>query len=390
MTGFLLPTSHCFALTLYLLISTPSYRETNYGSRIDYILATPGLLPWIKTCGIQPHIYGSDHCPVIADFHDSIQDKDGTTLYLSDAINPPGRLRAADGNLAPWDPPKLAARYYPAFGNEQRLLSTFFGKKSDTPKPSAPGRASSPTNHDTTPSGVQANSQRPFLEIDSVSGDTRDAAKARVARMSTSKKNNNPSPVKVATQTIDLTGGDAQTKQAAHTSSKRSAQSMLPLGTATIAKAKESQGSLKQYLLKHSSPSKQTSPDGQRNKRRSYDSDSTHDSLEPLGPQRQPAAASRKKKRNIADTSTEVTKDKADDQAPPGRTRGPTSGQIETTTETVDLSSDDSPPLNDLDDALGGAGRDRSSSTMLQGSTVSSSKPAVSIFQVVEGHFASC
>lgn len=105
-------------------------RETNYGSRIDYILATPGLLPWIKSCDIQPHILGSDHCPVVAQLHESITGPDGNPVYLWDLINVPGRSR--DPQTAAPDPPKLAARFYTEFGAEQRLLSTFFGKRPGT------------------------------------------------------------------------------------------------------------------------------------------------------------------------------------------------------------------------------------------------------------------
>lgn len=109
-------------------------RETNYGTRIDYILATPGLLPWVKTCEIQPQIIGSDHCPVIADFYESITKEDGTTEYLWDKVNIPGRSK--DSNASPPEPPKLAAKFYPEFGAEQRLLSTFFGKKPAGTQPS--------------------------------------------------------------------------------------------------------------------------------------------------------------------------------------------------------------------------------------------------------------
>lgn len=100
-------------------------RETNYGTRLDYIICTPGLLPWVKTCEVQNSILGSDHCPVVADFHDSITDAEGTVHGLWEAINPPGRKSGEEV-----EPPRLAARNYPEFGKEQKLLSTFFGKKS--------------------------------------------------------------------------------------------------------------------------------------------------------------------------------------------------------------------------------------------------------------------
>lgn len=58
-------------------------RRSNYGSRIDYTLATQGLLRWIRYADIQPHVYGSDHCPIYVDLHDHL---DGESL--ADVIRP--------------------------------------------------------------------------------------------------------------------------------------------------------------------------------------------------------------------------------------------------------------------------------------------------------------
>ena len=119
-------------------------RETNYGTRIDYILATPGLLPWIKDCEVQQHILGSDHCPVVVDFHEEITQEDGSTLRLWDMVNVPGRSRMKDAP-AP-EPPRLAAKFYSEFSTEQRLLSNFFGKKGLQPESGgsgAPAKSSS-------------------------------------------------------------------------------------------------------------------------------------------------------------------------------------------------------------------------------------------------------
>lgn len=131
------------AITVILIYRTEVvFRETNYGTRIDYILATPGLLPWIKTCDIQPHILGSDHCPVVAEFHDSIVNENGETLLLWDKINPTGRNK--DPNATAPDPPKLAAKNYPEFSSEQRKLSNFFGKGANAPVRPPTERVSSP------------------------------------------------------------------------------------------------------------------------------------------------------------------------------------------------------------------------------------------------------
>ncbi|KAJ3122470.1 Class II abasic (AP) endonuclease [Nowakowskiella sp. JEL0407] len=47
-------------------------RASNYGTRIDYILVTPNLLKFFTSCEIQSWILGSDHCPVTAEFLDSL------------------------------------------------------------------------------------------------------------------------------------------------------------------------------------------------------------------------------------------------------------------------------------------------------------------------------
>jgi hypothetical protein len=53
-------------------------RETNYGTRIDYILASRALLAdsgaaggnavHVTDCRLLPDVRGSDHCPVVADW----------------------------------------------------------------------------------------------------------------------------------------------------------------------------------------------------------------------------------------------------------------------------------------------------------------------------------
>ncbi|KAJ7113904.1 Endonuclease/exonuclease/phosphatase [Mycena epipterygia] len=97
-----------------------SARDSNYGTRIDYILVTPGLLPWIKAADIQPEIKGSDHCPVFIDLHDQIIDADGAAVKLRDVLGS-GAVGA--------EPPRIAAKFWDEY--KQRLLDTFFGKKTD-------------------------------------------------------------------------------------------------------------------------------------------------------------------------------------------------------------------------------------------------------------------
>jgi exodeoxyribonuclease III len=39
-------------------------RERNVGWRIDYVMASPHLLPLLKQARIHADVYGSDHCPI--------------------------------------------------------------------------------------------------------------------------------------------------------------------------------------------------------------------------------------------------------------------------------------------------------------------------------------
>ncbi len=42
-------------------------RARNVGWRIDYVLASPGALPYVRAAKIHPDVFGSDHCPVSVD-----------------------------------------------------------------------------------------------------------------------------------------------------------------------------------------------------------------------------------------------------------------------------------------------------------------------------------
>lgn len=78
-------------------------RPANYGTRLDYTLITPGLRPWVKAADIQPHIFGSDHCPVVLDLFDTIESSVHGPLSLVERL-----CHAAD-------PPSLAASHYDEF-----------------------------------------------------------------------------------------------------------------------------------------------------------------------------------------------------------------------------------------------------------------------------------
>jgi AP endonuclease-2 len=86
-------------------------------------LASKGLEPWFKYSDIQPDIRGSDHCPVYADFHETIDQKhaDGTirSVHIRD-------LLTSDSFK---DISNVAAENYEQFSNKQKKLSSFFSAK---------------------------------------------------------------------------------------------------------------------------------------------------------------------------------------------------------------------------------------------------------------------
>ena len=107
-------------------------RSANYGSRIDLILCTPGLRPWIKGGDIQPKVFGSDHCPVYIDLHETITLENGTELKLRDQLNPPDRPPSTapvypnDVPRTAPEPPRFATKFLEEFSGRQTNLRSFF------------------------------------------------------------------------------------------------------------------------------------------------------------------------------------------------------------------------------------------------------------------------
>lgn len=134
-----------------LILARTQRRPSNYGARIDYVLVTPGLLPWVKHSDIQADIMGSDHCPVFLDLHESIIQPDGTTLTLRDLMNPIPRIPLPEvfaqyeepERTAP-QPPPFATKFWDEFSGKQRTMKDFFGKKGAAPP--LPRNRSSSTN----------------------------------------------------------------------------------------------------------------------------------------------------------------------------------------------------------------------------------------------------
>ena len=85
-------------------------RKTNYGTRIDYILASPVLARHVRNSEVWQQVEGSDHCPVFAEISLSV---------------------AASGK-----PPSLCSSFFSE--GKQTTLSAFFSKQLSS-KPTATG-----------------------------------------------------------------------------------------------------------------------------------------------------------------------------------------------------------------------------------------------------------
>ncbi len=135
-------------------------RPVNYGARLDYTLCTPGLSRWIKSADIQPHVYGSDHCPVFLELHDEIVEEDGRVTHISELLNgaaSPAALASAAADSAAtgaaaaaaaaaaagagagaeggapqtkWKAPPIACANWPEFNGKQRKIASFFTSSS--------------------------------------------------------------------------------------------------------------------------------------------------------------------------------------------------------------------------------------------------------------------
>ncbi|KAG0344978.1 Class II abasic (AP) endonuclease, partial [Podila humilis] len=117
-------------------------RPSNYGTRLDYILVTEGLVPWFKSCDRMPHIVGSDHCPVVAEMSADLVLEKPVTVSVKEVENqdhhyqqgtntsPPVKQRLQDilDHYGGSTDHALAAKFYDEFSGKQQKLSLFFRK----------------------------------------------------------------------------------------------------------------------------------------------------------------------------------------------------------------------------------------------------------------------
>ncbi|KAJ4415824.1 Class II abasic (AP) endonuclease [Neurospora sp. IMI 360204] len=134
-------------------------RPGNFGSRIDYVLCSSGIKDWFIDANIQQGLLGSDHCPVYATIGD-IVNKDGTTIPITDIVNPEGMFK--DGQRQrEWsqkDCLPTSAKLIPEFDRRQSIKDMFFKRKtpSTTPKSATPAADSQDTSDPTNTSSTTA------------------------------------------------------------------------------------------------------------------------------------------------------------------------------------------------------------------------------------------
>ncbi|KAI4726417.1 apyrimidinic endonuclease [Aureobasidium sp. EXF-10728] len=122
-------------------------RPGNFGSRIDFVLASGSMREWFVHADIQEGLMGSDHCPVYGEFKDvvNVEGDDGRSeVKLIDIMNPPGvfsnGIRQKDWNIK--DLPPFSARLMPEF-YQRRSIKDMFKKPT---APTVPAIAATSSN----------------------------------------------------------------------------------------------------------------------------------------------------------------------------------------------------------------------------------------------------
>ncbi|KAF9967181.1 Class II abasic (AP) endonuclease, partial [Mortierella alpina] len=114
-------------------------RPSNYGTRLDYILVTSGLIPWFKSCDRKPSIVGSDHCPVVAEmFTELALEKSAQEIaHDQEQAAKVQKLQDVLDSYGGTTDHALAARFFDEFLGKQQKLSAFFKKPGHTPATSS-------------------------------------------------------------------------------------------------------------------------------------------------------------------------------------------------------------------------------------------------------------
>ncbi|PNS19689.1 exodeoxyribonuclease III [Sphaceloma murrayae] len=142
-------------------------RPGNFGSRIDFVLASERMKDWFCDANIQEGLMGSDHCPVYGQFKDIIpisgMDGKPTDHHMLDVMNPPGYFangkREKDWSIK--GVPASSAKLLPEFDKRRSIKDMF--KKPTAPSgvaaQSADRRGPSLPSGETTKNGEITNHQ---------------------------------------------------------------------------------------------------------------------------------------------------------------------------------------------------------------------------------------
>ncbi|KAI4763098.1 apyrimidinic endonuclease [Aureobasidium sp. EXF-3400] len=125
-------------------------RPGNFGSRIDFVLASGSMRDWFAHADIQEGLMGSDHCPVYGEFKDvvSVEGDDGSSeTKLIDIMNPPGifnnGVRQKEWNIK--ELPPFSARLMPEF-YQRRSIKDMFKKPTVPPAPASTSNSQTVTS----------------------------------------------------------------------------------------------------------------------------------------------------------------------------------------------------------------------------------------------------
>ncbi|KEQ66557.1 APN2 DNA lyase apurinic/apyrimidinic [Aureobasidium melanogenum CBS 110374] len=144
-------------------------RPGNFGSRIDFVLASGSMRDWFVHADIQEGLMGSDHCPVYGEFKDvvSIEGDDGRSeVSLIDMMNPPGvfnnGVRQKEWNIK--ELPSFSARLMPEF-YQRRSIKDMFKKPTAPAAPTTTASSSSgQTGSASTSKSIQSTNANSALD----------------------------------------------------------------------------------------------------------------------------------------------------------------------------------------------------------------------------------
>lgn len=150
-------------------------RETNYGTRIDYILSTRDFArKAFQTCNIRPDIMGSDHCPVECAL--SVGFKQSLVI------------------------PHSCSQFMPELSGKQQLIKSYFSNKNNDSVSTSKGngkRASNPTD-------ISASCKRQKMDVAVASDPSKSNGSSLLSYFGSNKRSQAKSVVKGDSSVADF------------------------------------------------------------------------------------------------------------------------------------------------------------------------------------------